>query len=366
MTSPGRIFGEQVHPLGWVILLVLTAGLVVAARGVGIPSPEILAAIVAGTAVALSGRGPRRVPPPLAVAGQAVMGTALGAMVTSQELRALAADWVGVLVVTVLTLVISFGSGFLLALHPAVDRVTGVLSMAAGGASGLVAVAGDLGGDIRMVGTLQYTRVLLITASTPPIAAYVFGAPAAAVPAGPSDGAGGVLVGIGCTIVGLLVGRVVRVPAGDLLGPMVVTAAVAIWGGVPAPALPGVVVAVAYVVIGWTATLGFTRAALGTVVRVLPLSLGLVFVLMVVSAVAGVWLARLAGLPDLDGYLATTPGGMMAVLAVAAASGGNVTFITGVQAVRLFLMLALTPLLTGWLHRHAGPASSAPSGRGSD
>lgn len=364
MTSPDRTPGDTARPVGWLVLIAVTAVLVAAATGVRIPSPEILAAMVAGTAVALTGRGPRLVPTPLAMAAQAVMGTSLGAMVTSEELRALAADWAGVLVVTVVTLVVSFGSGFALALHPAVDRVTGVLSMAAGGASGLVAVAGDLGGDIRMVGTLQYTRVLLITASTPPVAAYVFGAPPAGVAAAPADGAGGILVGIGCTVVGLALGRLTRVPAGDLLGPMVLTGAVSIWGGLPTPALPGLLIAVAYVVIGWTATLGFTREALGTVVKVLPLSLGLVVALMVVSAVAGVWLARLAGLSDLDGYLATTPGGMMAVLAVAAASGGNVTFITGVQAVRLFLMLALTPVLTGWLRRRTLPPMDRPAGTG--
>lgn len=363
MTSSHRIARLLGRSGSWLVLLALTVVLLVGARAVGIPSPEILAAMVAGTAVALVGRGPRRVPGPLAVGSQAVIGTALGAMVTGQELRALAEDWAGVLAVTVLTLVVSFGSGFLLALHPAVDRVTGVLSMAAGGASGLVAVAADLGGDIRMVGTLQYTRVLLITASTPPVAAYVFGAPAAGVPAGTAVGTEGTLVGIGCAVVGLLLGRLARVPAGDLLGPMIVAAAVGIWGGIPVPTLPGIVVAVAYVVIGWTATLGFTREAVGTVARVLPLALGLVLVLMVVSALAGVWLARLAGLTALDGYLATTPGGMMAVLAVAAAAGGNVTFITGVQAIRLFLMLALTPLLTGWLRRRTVAAvPSAPAG----
>ncbi|WP_194793157.1 AbrB family transcriptional regulator [Raineyella fluvialis] len=285
-------------------------------------------------------------------------------MVTSGELHALGQEWAGVLAVTLLTLLISFGSGFLLALHPAVDRITGVLSMAAGGASGLVAVAADLGGDIRMVGTLQYTRVLLITASTPPVAAYVFHAPPAGVTAATSAAGRGIAVGLVCTVAGVLVARLSRVPAGDLLGPMIAAAAVSISGGLPAPVLPGIVVAVAYVMIGWSATLGFTRAALGVVARVLPLSLGLVLLLMGVSAVTGVWLARLAGLPDLDGYLATTPGGMMAVLAVAAASGGNVTFITGVQAVRLFLMLALTPLLTGWLRRRGRRTpETSPAGR---
>lgn len=337
--------------VAWAVLAVVTLLLVLGAQALGVPSPEILGGMVAGAALALSGRGPRALPRPASLVAQAVIGISLGSTVTGGELRALADDWFGVLVVTVVTLVLSFGSGFLLALHPLVDRVTGVLSMAAGGASGLVAIAGELGGDIRVVGILQYTRVLLITASTPLVAAYVFRAPSGPLPTASGDPATGMLVALGCGLVGLGLARMTRAPAGDLLGPMLVSAAVAIWGGVPTPTLPTLVLAAAYVAIGWLATLGFTRSSVLQVARILPLSLVLVLVLLGVTALSGVWLARLAGVPTMDGYLATTPGGMFAVLAVAAGSEGNITFITGVQAVRLFLMLALTPLLTSWLRR---------------
>lgn len=354
MSTPAEPSRLPPRPLAWAVLLGVTGVLLAATTASGLPSPEILAGMVGGLALALSGRGPQRLPRPVNVAAQAVIGVLLGSMVTSAELQALAREWTGVLVVTAVTLVISFGSGFLLALHPAVDRVTGVLSMAAGGASGLVAVAGELGGDARVVGMLQYTRVLLITATTPMVAAYVFGAPTGTpVPSGPEPAVGG-LVGLGCMAAGLGLSRLARLPAGALLGPMVVSAVVSIQGGLPAASLPGIVAAAAYVLVGWTATLGFTRATVRTVGRLLPVALTLVLVLSVASAAGGLWLAHIAGLTWLDGYLATTPGGMFAVLAVAAGSDSNTTFITGVQTVRLFLMLALTPLLTGWLHRRAG------------
>lgn len=338
---------------GWAVLLAATLVLLAGARAAHLPSPEILAGMVAGIALALSGRGPRAVPAPATALAQAVIGVALGSMVTSDELGALAREWSGVLVVTVLTLVISFGSGLLLALHPAVDRVTGVLAMAAGGASGLVAVAGELGGDVRVVGMLQYARVLLITATTPMVAAYVFGAPAAPPVPDTPDPLLGTVVGLGCLVVGTVLARLARIPAGDLLGPMVVAAAVGIQGGLPTPTLPSLLAAAAYVLVGWMATLGFTRASIATVARILPAALGLVLLLVLASAASGLWLAHLTGMPAMDGYLATTPGGMFAVLAVAAGAGSNVTFITGVQALRLFLMLALTPVLTGWLRRRA-------------
>ena len=46
----------------------------------------------------------------------------------------------------------------------------------------------------------------------------------------------------------------------------------------------------------------------------------------------------------LDAYLATTPGGLYAVLAVAYGSGADTTFIVAVQGLRLLVVVLLAPL----------------------
>jgi hypothetical protein len=56
-------------------------------------------------------------------------------------------------------------------------------------------------------------------------------------------------------------------------------------------------------------------------------------------------LAQLTGVSALDGYLATTPGGLYAVLATAVASGANATFVLAVQSLRLFVMIVAAPPL---------------------
>ncbi len=66
----------------------------------------------------------------------------------------------------------------------------------------------------------------------------------------------------------------------------------------------------------------------------------------------GVILARATGQSMLDGYLATTPGGLYAVLATAVGSGADVTFVLMVQIARLFVMLLCAPLLARLI---AGP-----------
>ena len=55
----------------------------------------------------------------------------------------------------------------------------------------------------------------------------------------------------------------------------------------------------------------------------------------------------------LDGYLATTPGGMNAVLATATATGADTTFVLAVQVLRLFAMLLSAPLIARLLRRWA-------------
>ena len=70
-------------------------------------------------------------------------------------------------------------------------------------------------------------------------------------------------------------------------------------------------------------------------------------IVAVIAACAGLGLALSAvtGTTPLEGYLATTPGGVYAVLATAISSGVDVTFVVAVQVLRVILMLVLAPAL---------------------
>jgi uncharacterized protein len=61
----------------------------------------------------------------------------------------------------------------------------------------------------------------------------------------------------------------------------------------------------------------------------------------------------------LDAYLATTPGGLYAVLAAAFGTGADTTFVIAVQTLRLFVMVLLAPLVVRRLVRAAPRASAA-------
>jgi uncharacterized protein len=335
---------------GWALLIGLTALVAGGMAAAGLPSPALFGGLLVATVLALTGRAPERVPGPVVTAAMAVIGVVIGVIGQPSTLAALAGYVLPVLLVGLATLVVSMGAGLLMGLRRGVSPLTGMLALTAGGASGLTAITRELGGDERVVAVVQYLRVGIVIATMPVVAVLLFGAtvgggPApGAVPAPPaapwSVDVGFLLVAGG---VGLALAQLLRVPAGGLLGPLVVALALSLSGWSFGAQPPEVIVEVAYAVIGWQAGLRFTRASLRTVLGVLPLATVLIIAVIAACAGLGLVLSAVTGTTPLEGYLATTPGGVYAVLATAISSGADVTFVVAVQVLRVVVMLVLAP-----------------------
>jgi uncharacterized protein len=340
---------------GAVLAVGVAAGTLLALLGV--PSAPLFGGLVAGLGRALLGRTRLTLPRPAGIGAQAVIGVSIGALVQTGTLRTIAEHWLPVLAVTVATLLVSLLAGQLMRLQRGVSPVTGAFSMIAGGASGITAMARDLGADEQVVAVLQYLRVLLIVVAMPIVATTVYGASSGSgtTPAddGPGWPAGLLFTGV-CVAVGVLLGRVSRVPVGALLGPLAVAAALDLTGLSQDAGVPAVVEAAGFLAIGLQVGLGFTRDSLRLVGRALPLALALIVGAVAACAGLGVVLSRAAGVTLLDGYLATTPGGLYAVLATATGSGADATFVLSVQVLRLFVMLFSAPLLARVLRPRSG------------
>ncbi len=342
----------------WVLLVLVTIGVTVPLDRLGVPSAALFAALLVGIVLAIARLAPSGVPRRAALAAQGVLGVYIGTMVHSDALSALGPHWPVVLGVGVITLLLSIAAGALLGLHRDVSALTGALALVAGGASGLVAIARELGGDDRVVAVVQYLRVAVITASMPVVVTLVYHAErsAGATQVVQSHSAPwylSVAMIVGLVITGVMAGRLARLPGSGLLGPMALTIVVELSGVSFGLAVPAVAVSVSYMLIGWQAGVAFTREALRAIERLLPTALGLIVVLNVATAGLGVALSKIAGVSLLDGYLATSPGGIYAVLATAVETGSNVTFIVTAQVVRVLLMLFAAPLLARGLVRLA-------------
>jgi uncharacterized protein len=342
----------------WVTLAVLTAVGSVGLNALAVPSPALFAGLVIAATLALLGVAPAQVPRPATAAAQAVVGVVIGVLARADTLVAVARDWLPVLLVGAGTLVLSMAAGLLLGLRRGVSALTGMLALTAGGASGLVAVSRELGGDDRVVAVVQYLRVVLVTVSMPLVAVALYGASGGAGPGTAGAGSAHWYVDLaltaGCAAVGVPLARLLRVPAGALLGPMTVALALTLTGVAGGAAPPSALVELAYAVIGWQAGVRFTRESLRVVAGLLPAALALIAAVFALCAALGALLARLTGATPLEGYLATTPGGIYAVLATAISSGVNVAFVVAVQVLRVIVMLLVAPMVARLVGRLRG------------
>jgi membrane AbrB-like protein len=324
------------------------------AERAGVPSGYMFAAMLAGLAYALVAPGRVSMPGAGFRIGQAITGVALGSFLRSATITGLGSRWLPVLLVSLATLAATIVAGLVLARVTRLDRPTASLGMVAGGASGIVGMADELGGDDRLVAFMQYLRVLVITLITPLLAVAVFGlhGHGAGAESGPALGTpGGWALTAGAGLAGVLVGPRLRLPAPALLGALVVAAAASLTGVSAGVQVPPVLRETGFGLIGLRIGLGFERETLRQLARVmLPVAASIAGLLVICFGFG--WVLKLtANVSLLDGYLATTPGGMYAVLPIAYGSGANTTFVLAVQALRLVAMMLAAPAIVRWLIR---------------
>jgi membrane AbrB-like protein len=325
---------------------VLAGGVLLGA--IGLPSAYLFAALLIGLSLALLLPG-RLVVDPLVFRGaQAVAGVSFGAYLEADTLRALAGSWLPVALVSLATIALSLAGGAVLARTTSLDRPTAALGMIAGGASGIVGMSGELGADDRLVAFMQYLRVLVVVLVTPVGIALFFGGAhggGGEVPTADTFGdAEAWLVTAALAGAGGVAGVRSRIPAGVLLVPMLVTGGLVLSGVLGAFAPPGLVVQTAFALIGLRVGLSFTPDTLKLLGRLTGPVLATIAGLLVACFGLAAILAATTSATLLDAYLATTPGGIYAVLAVAFGTGASTTFVVAVQSLRVIAMVLLAPL----------------------
>lgn len=327
---------------------------------VGVPAAFLLAALAAGVAHSLRTKGSLAISNTPMLLAQAVIGVSAGSYVQRNSIESLLNHWAPVVVGSVGTLAISVGAGLALARVTGLDASTASFGMVAGGASGIVAMSDDLGADDRIVAVMQYLRVILVMAAIPLVAGTIFATSVGSSAAGATSSTG-LIRSLGflatCTGVGLAIWRFIPIPVGALLPPMLVAALLTVFATRFAATPPTWVVSAALAVIGLRIGLRFTTESLRTSRRILPASVATILLMVVVCALVGVLIAPLAHVSSLDGYLATSPGGLPAVLGAISSGGTDGTFVVSMQVVRVVLMLLVAPSLAPLLHRFGGAAS---------
>ena len=356
MTSGGPTVARTI--LGWTILGVGSVLAGALAQVTGVPAAWLVGPMLVAVALALAWPDRPTVPHRARLASLAVVGGVLAAAFRPSVLPLIAANWVPVCLVAGGTLLLSLGIGFLLARLAHLDGKTAALGTLPGAASGMLAMSGPLGADSRLVALMQYTRVIVVVV-TAALVARLGSAPELVQHRISGQGfqmgahqAGAIVQDAWLAYVlsalvaalGAWVGTLLRLPAGALMGPLVLGASLEELGVLRITWPPGVPQA-AYLVLGVYVGLLFDRTSIERAGRLFPLVLASTVGLVVACAGLGWALAAFMHIDALTAYLATTPGGIDSVAIMALGSGADAPLVLAVQMLRLFAVVLVGSVL---------------------
>jgi len=318
-----------------------------------LPSPYLFAGVVAGAVCTLRLPYPQPFPRRVRQVGLAVIGVAAGSAIDSHVLRTVLDQPVAILVAIAGTFAATLAAGQVLRLSAHISPPTAVLASVAGGAAGVAAVARELDADETMVLTIQYLRVLFVLATVPIVAPLLGAKPTVAPAVAASSAWAGSAFTLAAVTTGLVLSLMLRFSASQLILPLLAATAFSLAQAFGSTHVPAAVLAFGYATTGLQVGLSLTPATLVQIGRVLPLALVQVVLSVAGCAAVGLGFSRVAGVDSLDGYLATTPGGLPAVIAMAIGSGANVGLVMTMQLVRVFAGLLLAPVLGSTFRRHS-------------
>lgn len=339
----------------WALLVVATALADAGLVALRAPAALLLGPLVTAIAFGVAGASVR--PPALVrMGGSALIGCLVAVSLGAAMGPAMLGHLPIFLAIGVSTIALSLGLGWLLARLGWFEGATSVWGLSPGGAASMIALAQDMGADARVVAMMQYFRVLLVAAAA--IGLAHLSAPS--VHPGPARawfGAvhwQGLAETFGLALVGAILSKVLKFPAGIFLIPGLLGAGL-IAAGWLHPQAPPLLGAMAYAVVGWNIGLGFTPATLAHSARALPRIIAATLVLIALCGLSGLAISRLCGVDPLTGYLATSPGGVDSILIIAASTPVDLPFILAAQVMRIVLVLMMGPWAAAQVARWTRP-----------
>ena len=326
--------------------MIILAGAI--GERVGVPVAWLVGPMIAAVVLSLSGTPPEPSTARLFPVVQAVIGATLSASFTVDSLKPIGDHWLPISLAVLLVLVVSIGAGVMLTRIASLDVATASLGTIPGGASGMVAMSEELGGDPRLVAFMQYARLVVVILSIAVLARVIDpGGETAQQVVTTGDGTPMILryaLAIFVAGAGGWLGVRFNLPAGALVGAMIVGLIPGLIGIGPL-GWPPFVLAGAYLLLGSRVGSRFDRSIMRKLWSLLPFVLGFILALSLICAGIGWALAATTDLDLLTALLATSPGGIDAATIAALDTGANVTMVASIQMARLLLMVLVGPFI---------------------
>lgn len=320
----------------------------------GLPLPWMLGALFLTMAAAVAG-APLQAPNRIRPAVVALIGVMLGSRFTP-DLVDQAGQWAG--------------ASALLALHvlaiclivvPFYRRIgrfdgpTAYFAAMPGGLTEMVEAGEAAGANVPQVVLAHSLRIVVTIALVAAWYRGVMGLSVTGPPAlaGLDIGLADAAILLAAAVLGIPFGRLLRLPAPDFLGPMVLSAlphAMGLTESTP----PQLMINAAQVVLGTILGCRFRGIQPALLARAAVLALGATLLTFLSVAATGWAMGRLFGIGLDQAVLALAPGGLTEMGLIALAIQADVAFVALQHCLRILLVLALAPLGFRLLRRRLG------------
>ncbi len=304
----------------------------------------------------------------------AVMGLLLGSYFSADALSQLSLWFLAALLVSIYVVTMTIFSLYTFRRVGLMDLPTAYFSSMPGGLAPMTIAGEEAGGDSQLIPIAHVIRIFCVVSSMPIYLALVRGVDLVPVSVALPEffvlphWRNWLIWGV-CALVGFFGARAIRMPFGEILGPMILCATVYIFEVVTV-ALPPFVTIAAQIVIGTSIGTQFAQLRGRHVLRTVITSMGATIVMLAGALIVAELMAPILGLDPLSLLLALVPGGLVEMGLIAVALDADTAFISAMHTWRIVLIAVSAPLLFGligrglpWTPRHSPKSADKPDVR---
>jgi membrane AbrB-like protein len=326
-------------------LVIATAG-AVGLGLTGVPGGYLSGAILFVAAAALAGR-PMLIPLPLMRAIFVLLGTSLGSVVTPATLQGMATYPLSIVVLLIAMACIGVGCAAYLRIVHGWEMLSAYLASAPGGMSQVLAVAAEIGADLRAIAIVQSMRVVIIAVGLPSglallgLVGHVSRPPGAPITAAALDEFAILIAVASC---GAFLAHRLRLPGGLLFGAMFASAALhgsglihvmmPSWGANAAAIALGAIIGARFANMRFRLFLNFLGAAFGSFA-----------IAVAIAALFAAGLLTVMKIPVAEVMMAFAPGSVDAMMLLAFALHLDPVYVGAHHVVRIFFVAIAMPIL---------------------
>ncbi len=308
-----------------------------------LPLAFMIGALVVVTIAAVAG-APVQAAPRLRVAMVSVLGVMLGSAFRPDMIDQMAAWAVSLLWLVPLIALTVWAGKLALQRWAGLDPITAYFASVPGGLMEMTMIGGAEGGDEKRLSLLHALRIVIVVLILPFWFRFTTGYVSPSISL--SLSAWPPLVDLGllalCALLGYPVARLCRLPAPQLTGAMLLSAAVHL-AGLTQSGPPVLLIALAQTVIGASLGARFRNTPTQFFARTFVTALGLTLLMLAICLIVAWAVHALTGLPFISAVLAFAPGGLAEMSLIALYLGGDTAYVAAHHIVRITLVVLLVP-----------------------